>query len=62
MPVFRVSDYIRTERQHIAEMRTVSSTIGDTELLWTILDGIAAKECVVSVIETELDDALVAWR
>jgi hypothetical protein len=62
VPVFKISDFIRTSRQQIAASRTLASTIGHFEPVWAVLDQIATKERFVSMIEAELDDALEHYR
>jgi hypothetical protein len=57
-----VNDFLRIERQWMAEVRAHVSTIGDTEPVWAVLYLIAARERFVNAVEAELDDALEAWR
>jgi hypothetical protein len=58
VPVYRISDFIRNERQLITVGRALASIVGAADHVWDILDRIAARERVVSVIEAELDAAL----
>jgi hypothetical protein len=58
IPVYRISDYLRTARQRIAEARALASAIGDTESVWRGLDVLATRERVVNAIEADLDGAL----
>ena len=66
LPLYHVSNFIRTERQRIAEIRThvrtLASTLGDTDVVWHVLDGIAARDRFVNAIAAELDAALEHYR
>jgi hypothetical protein len=62
VPVFRINDFIRTERQRIAEARVHVTAAGDTDVVWHVLDVIATRERFVNRIEVDLDDALMGMR
>jgi hypothetical protein len=62
LPLYHVNDFLRTERQRIAEARRQISILGDTEASWTRLMRLANEERVLSWIEAELDAALAEWR
>ena len=58
LPVYYISDFVRTSRQQIAHGRALASSIGDLDHVWGVLDRIAARERFVSAIEADLDAAL----
>jgi hypothetical protein len=58
LPVYHITDFIRTERQRIAQARALASAAGDCESVWHVLAVIAARECFVNAIEAEFDEAL----
>jgi hypothetical protein len=55
---FSVNDYLRHQRQSIAELRALASAVGDTEGIWRILAQLADRERFVNGLEAEVDDAL----
>jgi hypothetical protein len=60
--VYRISDFIRTERQQLAAGRALASIVGDTEMVWAILEPLAQRERFINEIEAELDEALARYR
>jgi hypothetical protein len=61
IPVYRISDFIRCERQQIGTGRALASTIGDLDHVWGFLNLIATRERFISSIEAELDAALECY-